>query len=398
MESEKKNKHMTLQERIEIQECLSKGMSYKAIAKRIGKNPTTVSREVKLHSAVHRNGFVKTEETCPRLLKAPFVCNGCAKRSYSHCIYPRRIYTARNAQAEYETLLVEAREGIPLNKEEFYRSEQIISQAVRAGQHIFHAIHANNLSVSKSTVYRHIQKGYYSISSIDLPRAVKFKPRTKHHPEYVPKAVRIGRSFADYLKFMEQHSYLNTVEMDSVIGRIGGKIILTFQFVNVDFMFGLLLENKSAAEATSKILALKETLSASGFSFGDILPVLLTDNGGEFSSVSAFENNLNGIKESSLFFCDPNAPYQKPHVENNHTLFRSIVPAGSSFDDFTQGTVNQIFSHVNGVLRRQFNGKSSYDLFSFAYSESLAHLLGVSFVEPRKVIQSPLLLKNRFPK
>jgi len=82
---------------------------------------------MKLHSAVHRNGLVKTEETCPRLLKAPFVCNGCAKRSHSHCVYPRRIYTAKNAQAEYETLLVEAREGIPLNKEEFYRSEQIIS-------------------------------------------------------------------------------------------------------------------------------------------------------------------------------------------------------------------------------------------------------------------------------
>jgi IS30 family transposase len=48
------------------------------------------------------------------------------------------------------------------------------------------------------------------------------------------------------------------------------------------------------------------------------------------------------------------------------------------------------------VLRRQFNGKSSYDLFSFAYSESLAHVLGISFVEPQKVIQSPLLLKKSF--
>ena len=123
MEIEKKNKHMTLQDRLEIQECLSKGMSYKAIAKRIEKNSTTVSREVKLHSTVHRNGFVETKETCLRLLKAPFVCNGYAKRSHSHCVYPRRIYTVKNTQAEYETLLVEAREGIPLNKEEFYRSE-----------------------------------------------------------------------------------------------------------------------------------------------------------------------------------------------------------------------------------------------------------------------------------
>lgn len=393
MQNEKKNKHMTLEDRLEIQECLTKGMTFKAIAARIGKNPTTVSREVKQHAAIHRNGFVKTDETCPLLLKAPFVCNGCDRRSHCNCIHPRRIYAAKNAQIAYQTVLSEAREGIPLNKEEFYRTEQILSDAVRSGQHIFHAICANKLQVSKSTVYRHIQKGYYSISTIDLPRAVKFKPRAKHHPEFVPRGVRNGRTFADYLGFMEEHPDFNTVEMDTVIGRPGGKVIMTFQFVNVDFMFGLLLENKTAAEAASKLTALKEKLTRCGFSFGNVCPVLLTDNGGEFSRVAAFENAADGFRETSLFFCDPNAPYQKPHVENNHTLLRSIVPGGTSFDDFSQDTVDLIFSHVNSVIRRQFNGKSAYEMFSFAYSEKLAHALGVSFVEPRKVIQSPLLLK-----
>lgn len=394
MQNEKKNKHMLLQDRIEIQECLSKGMTFKAIARRIGKDPTTVSREVRQHAAIHRNGFVKTDDTCPLLMKAPFVCNGCAKRNHSNCIYPRRMYIAKNAQIEYETVLVEAREGIPLNKDEFYQNEQIISDAVRSGQHIFHAIHANNLSVSKTTVYRHIQKGYYSISPIDLPRAVKFKPRVQRHPDFVPKGIRIDRTFTDFLRFLEDHPYLNTVEMDSVIGRIGGKIIMTFQFVNVDFMFGLLLDNKTAAESASKIAALKKKLTDNGFSFGDIFPVLLTDNGGEFSCAATFENTLEGNRESSLFFCDPNAPYQKPHVENNHTLLRAIVPSGTSFDDFTQDTVNLIFSHVNSVLRKQFNGKSAYEMFAFTYSEKLAHLLGISFIEPQKVVQSPLLLKK----
>lgn len=37
MQNEKKNKHMTLEDRIEIQECLRKAMSFKAIAKRVGK-------------------------------------------------------------------------------------------------------------------------------------------------------------------------------------------------------------------------------------------------------------------------------------------------------------------------------------------------------------------------
>lgn len=201
MNKEKRNKHMTLDDRIEIQECLNKGLTFKAIGQRIEKNQTTVSKEVKLHGKVHTNSFTKTDECCPKLLKAPFVCNSCPRRNHSNCRYPRRLYHAKTAQQEHETVLVESREGIPLTKEEFYKTEEIISSAVKAGQNIYHAILANNLSVSKTTVYRHIECGYYTISKIDLPRAVKFKPRKEQKGEYVPKGVKIGRSFEDFMLF-----------------------------------------------------------------------------------------------------------------------------------------------------------------------------------------------------
>jgi len=392
--TEKKNKHMTLDDRIEIQKCLNKSMTFKAIGQRVGKDPTTISKEVKLHGKTHVNCFTKTDECCPKLLKAPFVCNGCPKRNHSNCHYQRRIYHAKTAQQEYEALLVEAREGIPLTKEEFYKTEEIISSAVKAGQNIYHAIQANELPVSKTTVYRHIECGYYTISKIDLPRAAKFKPRKGNKGEYVPKGVKIGRSFDDFLLYLEDNPSTNYVEMDTVIGRIGGKVIMTFQFVNVDFMFGLLLDNKTAPEASSKIRFLKEKLNGSGLSFSEAFPVLLTDNGGEFSDVSAFENGLDGQPETKLFFCDPNSPYQKPHVENNHTLFRGIVESGTSFDNFSQENVNLIFSHINAVKRKQFNGKSSYDLFSFTYSKELAEALGISYIEPKDVIQTAKLLKH----
>lgn len=392
--SEKRNKHMNLDDRIEIQECLNKGMTFKAIGARIGKDPTTVSKEVKLHGKTHTNSFVKTAECCPKLMKAPFVCNGCSKRNSSGCQYPRRIYQAKIAQKEYETVLVESREGIPLTKDEFYRTEQIISTAVRSGQNIYHAIQANHLPVSKTTVYRHIECGYYTISKINLPRAAKFKPRKEPKGEYVPKGIKIGRSFEDFMLFLEDNPSINYVEMDTVIGRIGGKVIMTFHFVNVDFMFGLLLDNKTAAEAAHKIRLLKEKLYDANVDFAKVFPAFLTDNGGEFSNVAAFENNLDGQPETRVFFCDPNAPYQKPHVENNHTLFRGIVETGTSFDNYTQDNVNLIFSHINAVKRKQFNGKSAYDMFSFTYSKDLAELLGISFVAPKDVIQTSKLLKH----
>ena len=361
--NEKKNKHMTLDDRIEIQECLSKGMTFKAIGERIGKNQTTVSREVKIHMQTHTNSFVRSKEVCPKLLKAPFVCNGCEKRSRSSCPYRRQLYVAKTAQSEYETVLVESRTGIPLNKESFYKTERIISEAIRNGQHIYHIIRSNNLPVSTATVYRHIKKRYYAITPMDLPRAVKFKPRNSSKSEYVPKWAREGRTFNDFLAFVEENGDIPLVQLDTVIGRVGGKVILTIHFVNSDFMTGLLLDNKTAAEAANKIQNLKATLRALNFRFGDIAPLLLTDNGGEFSMVFAFENDPDGNAESHMFFCEPCSPHEKAEIEKNHTLFRDIVKAGTSFDDFTQETVNRIFSHVNAVKRKQFNGKSAYDMF-----------------------------------
>ncbi|MDR0898451.1 MAG: helix-turn-helix domain-containing protein [Oscillospiraceae bacterium] len=177
------NKHMTLEDRIEIQECLGKGMTFKAIARRIEKDPTTVSKEVKARAKSHTNSFTKTDTVCPQLLKAPFVCNDCLRRSRSNCNYARRVYAAIAAHTEYKTTLRESREGIPLNKETFYETEQILSAAVRSGQHIYHAIMANQLPVSKSSVYRHIARGYYkySRSLLSLYVLPAHSARVLHH-------------------------------------------------------------------------------------------------------------------------------------------------------------------------------------------------------------------------
>ncbi len=118
-------------------------MTFKAIASRIGQYPATISKDVQQYATEYSNSFTKTDKICPKLLKAPFVCNVFSKRNHSNCTFVRRKYIAKTAHAEYETTLVKSREGIPLNKEEFYTTERIISEAVKSGQHICHAIQAN---------------------------------------------------------------------------------------------------------------------------------------------------------------------------------------------------------------------------------------------------------------
>ena len=389
-----KCKHLTIDDRLEIQECLDKGMTFKDIAKRIGKDPTTVSKEVKKHIQTSTNKY--TDESlgpCPLLLKAPFTCNSCRKRHYASCHYVKQLYLAKQADRDYRFLLSDARSGVALNKADFYTTEKIISDGVEKGQHINHIIASNELPYSRSSVYRHINRNYYAVGRIDLPRAVKFKLRKKTDSEFVPRTVKDGRSYEDFLLFMEQHPDLIPVEIDTVIGS-GRKVLLTMIFTNCAFMTALLLDNKTAAEAGAKIIALKQRLRHAGFSFGDCFKVLLADNGGEFAHALDFELDPDGNRESFLFFCHPYHAWEKPHVEKNHTILRDICPKGSSFDDLSQDDVNLIFSHINAVKRESLSGKSPYDLFSFLYGDALAAALGISFVPPDDVIQSPRLLKK----
>jgi IS30 family transposase len=401
MSNEKKNKHMTLEDRIEIQECLGHGMSFKAIAARIGKDQTTVSKEVKKHvtftpSSITRHNhntqeIIQEGAGCPRLMKAPFVCNPCPKFR-SACAYTKYSYVAKKANEEYRALLTDSREGIPLNREEFYEIDRVISEGVKNGQHLYHIVGTNNLNVSKSTAYRHLHKGYLSVSQVDFPRVVKFRARKKNREDYVPKGLKVGRSHDDFLAYLQEYNVSEWVEMDTILGRIGGKVILTINFIFCNFIIGLLLDNKTAAEASSKIITLKKRLNDNEIRFGDIFPVLLTDNGGEFSDIFSLINDLDGNEETKLFFCDPYQSSQKPFIEKNHSLVRDILPKGTSFDKLSQEYVNLIFSHVNGIKRKSLNGKSAYDVFSFTFSTEIATILGISYISPKEVIQSERLL------
>ena len=396
--NDKKNKHLTLSDRETIERGLKDGLTFRAISKEIGKDPSTVSKEVLRHITVSQTtvnvinhfGASIPPQPCERLLRPPYVCYPC-KHYRKRCSHDKQFYNARNAQKAYEELLSESRQGIPLNKESFYEIDRILSERVKQGQHIYHILQTEDLGVSKSTVYRHLHKGYLSISAFDTPRILKFKPRKKAYIQRIPKALKQGRTYDDFLNFISDNKLSCWVEMDTVIGEIGGKTIMTFDFTFCNFMFGLLLDDKTSASASSAIKNLKERLLLDSISFGDVFPVILTDNGGEFSDVFAFENDQNGTHETSLFFCDPMRSSQKPRVEKNHTMFRDIIPKGESFDTFSQDTVNLIFSHVNGVKRKILNGKSPYEMFSFAFGQRLAHLLGIDPIKAADVIQSTKL-------
>lgn len=386
-----KHKHLTLSDRNDIQLGLERGETFKAIGQSILKDPTTVSKEVKRNRQVRESTCHNLP--CPLLDKAPFVCNGCPKRR-QNCGYKKIFYLAKQAQKQYEQTLVESREGTPLNSKTFWNMDKVISDGVKKGQHIYHILKTHNLDVSSSTVYRHIRKGYLSISPIDLARAVKFKERRKSKLPSIPKEAKKGRSYEDFQNYLALKQLDSWLEMDTVLGRMGGKVLLTFNLSFCNFIFARLLDNKTALEVTKHLYDIKNTLHQADKDFFQLFPVILTDNGGEFARVDDIEMDVRG--ESKLFFCDPNRSDQKGRIEKNHTLIRDILPKGTSFDNLTQEDINLVCSHVNSVKRAALNGKSAYELFAFTYGEEIPKFLGISKIPAEDVCQSSKLLQHKF--
>lgn len=79
-----------------------------------------------------------------------------------------------------------------------------------------------------------------------------------------------------------------------------------------------------------------------------------------------FENNYNEDEaRGHIFYCDPQQPDQKPHVENNHNFVRNILPNKRNLDKLTQEDLDLMFSHINSVPRASLGESTPYEVFTY---------------------------------
>ena len=429
---------MTLDDRILIASMLDQRLSFKEIGNAIGKDCTTISREIRSHLVFKKTGafgkpfnacfyrascqlhhlcddcnlyqgrtrcsFCKycndhcdhfREEKCRLLDKAPYVCNGCVKRK--SCALEKRFYLAKNAYDEYRTILSETRQGISLTPEEVSYLDRLFSPLIMKGQSVHH-IFVNNydaIMVCENTIYRLIDYNLFEARNIDLPRKVRFSSRKVKKHVKLDKACRKGRTYQDFLAFMEQHPDLPVTEMDSVEGKRGGKVLLTIHFVKAELMIAFLRDSNDARSVLDSFDRLYKALGREAFS--RVMPVLLGDNGSEFSDPSRIESSQHGVPRTKVFYCDPSAPEQKGSAERNHELIRYCIPKGTSMDFLTQEMVDHMMDNINSLTRKSLGDKCPYDAFSYFYGREVLDLLGCKKIPANDVILKPSLF-DRFIK
>ena len=156
-------------------------------------------------------------------------------------------------------------------------------------------------------------------------------------------------------------------------------------------MVGLLLEHCSQECVLEAIDWLYEKLGETVFQ--NTFPVLLTDNGSEFKMPAEIETTEDGCVRTKVFYCDPMASYQKPHIEKNHEFIRYVLPKGKTFKNLTQEKVTLMMNHINSTARASLNDKTPWELAQLLMNHSVLEALSLEMIPAKEVHLKPALIK-----
>lgn len=426
-------KRLTYEQRVIIEDRLNKRISPYVIAKELKRSHSTVLREIKNHSTKKRargnNCLEKVSCTrngvcgkagckkmlckrckvncrnwcrdyiaayCDELEHSPHVCNACKSRPY--CDYEQRIYLAIDAEKLAQSELHEKRAGFDLTLEEINQIDALISPRIKAGQSPYHikASLGEQLPISESTVRRLIESNELDARNIDLRNKVRRKPRKTSNNAARNKylaAAKIGHMYKDFLEYMRTHDSIYW-QMDCVEGkRDENATLLTLHLPVAHMQLAVIMSEHTSECVINALNKLELTLGRE--LYNEIFPVILTDNGHEFTDVEGMERScMEDVKRSRIFFCEPNRSDEKAECESNHKFIRYVLPKGSSLEPYSQSDVGMLMDHINSYKRKSIGGKCPYDLARTLLPEDFFLLLGLETIPADKVNLTPALLQK----
>lgn len=430
------HKHLTLDDRIFIEQSLDEGKSFREISKYLCKDPSTISKEVWKHRivntwnsgsfnnpynfCVHRYRCKKTNacdklvicdtlcrschrcnnvcsrferEYCSHIQKAPYVCNGCDMPRHKCSVHTKYDYNAKAAHRKYEELLSQSRCGVNLTQKELRELDKVVRPLIEQGQSPYMILTNHpELGISVKTLYNYIDQNLLLTRNIHLKRKVRFKKRKGQSTKAPSREIFIGRTYKD---FKDSHAdELEFWEMDTVLSAKGSsRCILTLYFPEIELFWAHIMDRCSPS-AVKAVFQHLQTVLGSADEFACLLPVILTDRGQEFGKPEELEKDVLGHPRTSIFYCDPMRSNQKGGIENIHTMLRMILPKGTIFTDLTQWDVRKCVDHINNAPRKNLGGRTPYEMAVSLIGPEILKKMQLRYIAPDEVTLSPKLLRN----
>lgn len=315
-------KHLTAADRGRIEVLLQEKYTNKVIAQKLGKDPSTISREIKkgldgasiYRAWVAQVAYETNRRRCKQIPKLDHPAN-----------YRLRGWVVSCLQKGWDPSMICGR----LKAEGF--------KLVICAETIYTWVYSSAWAIAEK-LYQYLRQGKKrrtkhtgrSSQKSKIPNRISIHER----PAIVDKKARVGDWEGDSLIYSHKHA-INTVNE-----RLSGLVAFTK------------LTRKTALRTAAAVI---------GKLSGLITHTITFDNGSEFSAHGLITEAL-GI---AVYFADPYSAWQRGANENTNRQLRAYLPKRTDIRGLTQSELDDIAWELNNKPRRRLNWHTPQEVYDW---------------------------------
>ena len=314
-------KHLSIEERSCIRKYYVDGLSYREIAQLIGRNVSTVSREIRRN----RTHMYDIPTYYPHTAQKKYLL----RRSYCH----RGMFWNQDVIAYIEDKLRAT-----------WSPEQIACTPCELPM------------PSWRTIYRWLYEKYLVDGNLKVLRR---KGKSHGSKETRGKYAK-GKSIRKRDKSVYSRTVAGHWEADTVVSGLGKSkaCFVTLAERKTRYYIAIKLPDKKAVTVENAIVKI----------LSDFPPALVKsitcDRGSEFANWASIEARLN----CDVYFADPYCAWQKGTNENSNGLLREFYPKGRNLSRVAPATLKRNLALINARPRKVLNFCSAQSLWDFELS------------------------------
>jgi IS30 family transposase len=312
-ERRRSDRHLGWQEREEISRGLAAGRSMRALARQLGRSPSTISREIE------RNGG-----------RQGYRAAAAHQRAWSQAERPKACMLASNERL---------RDVVAQRLQHDWSPQQICGW--------LKVVHHNEpaMQISHETIYRSLfiqARGLLKKDLIAHLRSARVIRRGKTatfkgHPRGIVDAMSIRERPAE----AEDRAVPGHWEGDLIAGSRNSHIA-TLVERRSRFVMLVRVDNRETATVVDALTRHVQQLPAG------LMSTLTWDQGKEMAAHKRFTV----ATDVQVYFCDPRSPWQRGSNENTNGLLRQYFPKGTDLSGFTQEQLDAVADRLNTRPRK----------------------------------------------
>lgn len=303
------NKHISSNERYQIQAFIESGIGIEAIAGSLGRHKSTIYREI------NRNG---------------------GGNGYKACFAQQRAQIRAKASRNAKVIAKRTWQAVAHHLIDTDSPEQISDQTGVSIQSVYNYVCRDKRADGCLWLFLRSQKPYRKrCGAAGRPSKIPNRRPLSQRPARVGQRAQVG-----------------DIEADTIVGPNHASAILTAVDRRSGFLWAGLLADRSAPSACRVMLDLLTPVAS-------CIKTVTTDNGGEF----ALHERLDAALGSTSYFCDPYCSWQRGTNENTNGLIRQFLPKARDLSKVTQEELTMIVNILNNRPRKRLGFKTPLQVF-----------------------------------